>query len=1072
MIKNRSYLLGLLAVMFVCFGTVHAHWVPEDGHKMHFPQTPGDFSWDICMNDIALADDFQCSETGAITDIHFWISWKDNIVSEAIRWNVWIYSDNEGKPGVPLWRFKEGKIAYRMEEPMPQGWLCPVKPEILPDNHKAWALVNITEIVEPFEQVEGKVYWLVLHASMPIYKENTQLISPPHVGWKTAGNHWRSPMLWSKWPVTTTDMEWQGMPLNTLIDGAFVINGPEAPPVRLWDFGDAPEIDPRIMDPIAEDSGSSGSGSGSAPIVWPTFDYPTTLERDGARHLYNPSVFLGNPLTDNIQIDTEPDGLPNLAASGDDNNQVDDEEGVIFPEFLWEEQDAKLVIWASVNNGYLNAWIDYNADGDWDDAGERIFAGEPLVSGENVRVISVPNAYHGDARSYYTYARFRFSLEEKLSYRGPAGSGEVEDYRILIQNVGEPKLDFGDAPEVTVPEDGSLISLFPTTLARDGARHKIVNSIRLGRAIDGELDGQPSLDALGDDNADVDDEDGVYFVTPLMAGEEAKLKVIASADGFLNGWIDFNLNGKWDTNVEQVFADQKLIPGVNELVISVPLLTNSNFGPAFSRFRFSSQEGLSFTGLAENGEVEDYLVKIVPPQPDLDFGDAPEWRCDDPSVARCNSYPTTLARNGARHIIHPEIHLGELIDQEANGQPTNPADGDDLAGLDDEDGVKFVTPLIPGFPAKIAVSASTEGKLDAWIDFNADGDWDDDGEQIFASEALNAGVNGLEINVPDYPDAVPSDRPTYARFRFSTTGNLTCAGLARDGEVEDYMVKIVEAPERAADLGDAPDSTNTFGQQMFAYPSQGMLTVMVPANYPTVYRKGSPPFGPIHRNPEKIAFLGEGVSLEQEADYGFDEDGVNNIVPLKDAKDLDKADDGIQVPLVLPQNRPTRFDYLVTVVEPARLLFVNAWFDWNRDGDWDDIINAGRPNDTTDHRGWAPEWAVRNQVLWCLEPGVHSITSPWFISHHPDVLADGTSYPIWIRITLSERPWEPCITPNSIKGIGGSGPAKGYWIGETEDYYFRPIVKRPQHADLDADDRITLEDFALFVEQWLTEPTE
>jgi hypothetical protein len=76
--------------------------------------------------------------------------------------------------------------------------------------------------------------------------------------------------------------------------------------------------------------------------------------------------------------------------------------------------------------------------------------------------------------------------------------------------------------------------------------------------------------------------------------------------------------------------------------------------------------------------------------------------------------------------------------------------------------------------------------LDAWFDFNADGDWSDPCEQIFASEPLYAGSNILTFSIPS--NAVTTD--TYARFRFSTAGGLEPNGPAPDGEVEDYMISI------------------------------------------------------------------------------------------------------------------------------------------------------------------------------------------------------------------------------------------------------------------------------------------
>ncbi|MBI2480469.1 MAG: hypothetical protein HYV60_18130, partial [Planctomycetia bacterium] len=122
--------------------------------------------------------------------------------------------------------------------------------------------------------------------------------------------------------------------------------------------------------------------------------------------------------------------------------------------------------------------------------------------------------------------------------------------------------------------------------------------------------------------------------------------------------------------------------------------------------------------------------------------------------------------------------------------PTALADGDDNDGSDDENGVVFNTALVGGFGGTITVTASASGQLDAWIDFNQDGDWNDAGEQILASRALNSGANVLAVNVPG--TALPGT--TFARFRLSGSGNLRPTGPAADGEVEDYRVTISGNP--------------------------------------------------------------------------------------------------------------------------------------------------------------------------------------------------------------------------------------------------------------------------------------
>src|SRR5690606_38993455 len=99
-----------------------------------------------------------------------------------------------------------------------------------------------------------------------------------------------------------------------------------------------------------------------------------------------------------------------------------------------------------------------------------------------------------------------------------------------------------------------------------------------------------------------------------------------------------------------------------------------------------------------------------------DFGDAP------------SPYPTRLSDEGARHEFRVNYFLGMGVDSEADGEPS-PA-----ATADSDDGVVFVDEIRSGFATPISVTASDAGLLDAWIDLNADGDWDDAGEQIFASE--------------------------------------------------------------------------------------------------------------------------------------------------------------------------------------------------------------------------------------------------------------------------------------------------------------------------------------------------
>ncbi|HSM12974.1 MAG TPA: beta-propeller fold lactonase family protein [Thermoanaerobaculia bacterium] len=194
---------------------------------------------------------------------------------------------------------------------------------------------------------------------------------------------------------------------------------------------------------------------------------------------------------------------------------------------------------------------------------------------------------------------------------------------------------------------------------------------------------------------------------------------------------------------------------------------------------------VSPSGFVYAGGANDGAIAVFAPGTAWDFGDAP-----DPT------FPTLLLSDGARHVILPGFHLGSGADGEPDGAPSAAADGDDTNGADDEDGVVFTVPLIPGGVGEIEVVASQGGALDAWIDFLADGDWDDAGEQVAAGFALVAGTNAIPIAVP--ATAVP-DAVVGARFRLRLVSDpaLAPTGAAPSGEVEDLVVPI----GRGADLG-------------------------------------------------------------------------------------------------------------------------------------------------------------------------------------------------------------------------------------------------------------------------------
>lgn len=167
----------------------------------------------------------------------------------------------------------------------------------------------------------------------------------------------------------------------------------------------------------------------------------------------------------------------------------------------------------------------------------------------------------------------------------------------------------------------------------------------------------------------------------------------------------------------------------------------------------------------------------------FDYGDLPDV------------YRTTIAAGGPAHRRGTSTFLGASVDDEPDGQPTPTASGDG----NDDDGVRFLTPLLPGATATLEVSASTDGFLNAWIDFDADGTLDElqiatrdgvsTGGIAAADLALTAGTHLLSVVVPSTAGGSMAARFRYTRDAMGT--QRSPGGSWLNGEVEDYLLREV-----------------------------------------------------------------------------------------------------------------------------------------------------------------------------------------------------------------------------------------------------------------------------------------
>jgi hypothetical protein len=131
-----------------------------------------------------LGDDWECSESGPVNDIHFWISWLGDKVHDISWIKVSIYTNQPGppysKPKDLKWTRTFDAGQFTIEGPWygDQGWYFP--PQYYPNDHKQYWKINIDCIDDPFYQEACNIYWLVIE--MPFFY-------PDGVGWKTSKDH-------------------------------------------------------------------------------------------------------------------------------------------------------------------------------------------------------------------------------------------------------------------------------------------------------------------------------------------------------------------------------------------------------------------------------------------------------------------------------------------------------------------------------------------------------------------------------------------------------------------------------------------------------------------------------------------------------------------------------------------------------------------------------------------------------------------------------------------------------------------------------------------------------------------
>jgi uncharacterized repeat protein (TIGR01451 family) len=202
--KEKIVCILVCTLLIATSGVVIADWDPDPpnnptNHKMHYPQMPDPNGWDVhATHPMVCADDWRCSETGDITDIHFWGSWLGDNPGTITQFNIWILSDIpkpytnvlHSKPGKILWYREISDFSIRGPFTGDQGWYWPEDHDWINHDHQRYYQYNIfLDEADWYTQNRGTIYWLGISA---VVQEPDKIW-----GWKSSINHWNDDGCWA-----------------------------------------------------------------------------------------------------------------------------------------------------------------------------------------------------------------------------------------------------------------------------------------------------------------------------------------------------------------------------------------------------------------------------------------------------------------------------------------------------------------------------------------------------------------------------------------------------------------------------------------------------------------------------------------------------------------------------------------------------------------------------------------------------------------------------------------------------------------------------------------------------------
>ncbi|MEO0727184.1 MAG: GEVED domain-containing protein, partial [Bacteroidota bacterium] len=677
---------------------------------------------------------------------------------------------------------------------------------------------------------------------------------------------------------------------DPMLDGGFAYDGEVEDcmiQVMAFDYGDLADV---------------GAGTGEQ-------DYETASANGGPSHKIVTGDMGNVTLKIGADIDDELDGQQSADADGDG----DDEDGFDPNVQMFETTVAQDITVPVMNmtgsDAKLTMYVDWDNDGVFEDM-------YSVTVPNNATDATLPSVTPPltTALNQDIGVRFRLTTDTAMDPNGLASDGEVEDYEIMVMGY-----DYGDLADAGA---GTGVQDYETASANGGPRHKIVTddmgnvTLKIGADVDDEGDGQQSADADGDgDDEDGFDPNAQMFETTVSQDIDVPVMNMTGVDAKLSMYVDWDNDGVFEDMYSVTVPNNATNATLSNVTPPLTTALNQDIGV---RFRLTTDMAMDPNGDAPDGEVEDYEIMVM----GYDYGDL----VDAGAGASEQDYETASANGGPRHKIVTDdmgnviLKIGAEVDDEADGQQSADADGDNLAGDNDEDGfdpaaLTFETTVAQDITVPVMNMTGGDAKLTMYVD------WDNDGvfEDMYSETVLNNATEATLASVtPPLTTALNQD--IGVRFRLTTSTVMDPNGDAPDGEVEDYEIMVM-----GYDYGDLADAGIGTGEQ----------------DYETESANGGPRHKIITDDAGNVT-LKIGVEVDDEADgqQSADADGDN-------AADIDD-EDGFD---------PSAFMFETTVAQDITVPVMNMtggdakltmYVDWDNDGVFEDMYSETVANNATD----------------------------------------------------------------------------------------------------------------------------